>query len=309
MCCRAMGTTSRDVARRVQAAMQVRIARPTLIACKTTIGYGCAENRRHRRRRTAKPLWRRRDRGASKAAIGWKHGPFEIPDQRPAKRGARSARAMAPVIAPNSGRIASQALRQRARRLRGSDERRQHRCPRLPRSDHARTRKWRREASDGDASVIGPLAIDAMFDRAGARNCSAARPISPAPTTRWRKARRTSRRRDRSWPLCALRHSRARHGRRDERHGAARRRRSVRRHVPQRSLTTRAPPIRLERADGHSRHPRDDARFHWPRRRWPDAPILSNISRRLRAIPNLYVFRPADAVETAECWQAALSTR
>jgi transketolase len=26
----------------------------------------------------------------------------------------------------------------------------------------------------------------------------------------------------------------------------------------------------------------------------------------LRAIPNLYVFRPADAVEAAECWQAAL---
>jgi len=26
----------------------------------------------------------------------------------------------------------------------------------------------------------------------------------------------------------------------------------------------------------------------------------------LRAIPNLHVFRPADAVETAECWQAAL---
>ena len=28
----------------------------------------------------------------------------------------------------------------------------------------------------------------------------------------------------------------------------------------------------------------------------------------LRAMPNLYVFRPADAVETAECWKAALST-
>src|SRR5690606_8202493 len=26
----------------------------------------------------------------------------------------------------------------------------------------------------------------------------------------------------------------------------------------------------------------------------------------LRAIPNLFVFRPADAVETTECWQAAL---
>lgn len=29
----------------------------------------------------------------------------------------------------------------------------------------------------------------------------------------------------------------------------------------------------------------------------------------LRAIPNLHVFRPADAVETAECWELALTTR
>jgi transketolase len=29
----------------------------------------------------------------------------------------------------------------------------------------------------------------------------------------------------------------------------------------------------------------------------------------LRAMPNLYVFRPADAVETAECWQAALEAK
>jgi len=29
----------------------------------------------------------------------------------------------------------------------------------------------------------------------------------------------------------------------------------------------------------------------------------------LRAMPNLFVFRPADAVETAECWQAALENR
>jgi transketolase len=29
----------------------------------------------------------------------------------------------------------------------------------------------------------------------------------------------------------------------------------------------------------------------------------------LRAIPNLHVFRPADAVETAECWELALATR
>ena len=29
----------------------------------------------------------------------------------------------------------------------------------------------------------------------------------------------------------------------------------------------------------------------------------------LRAIPGLLVFRPADAVETAECWEIALSTQ
>src|SRR4028119_2051512 len=29
----------------------------------------------------------------------------------------------------------------------------------------------------------------------------------------------------------------------------------------------------------------------------------------LRAIPNLAVFRPADAVETAECWELALASR
>jgi transketolase len=29
----------------------------------------------------------------------------------------------------------------------------------------------------------------------------------------------------------------------------------------------------------------------------------------LRAIPNLLVFRPADAVETAECWELALGQR
>jgi transketolase len=29
----------------------------------------------------------------------------------------------------------------------------------------------------------------------------------------------------------------------------------------------------------------------------------------LRAVPNLQVFRPADAVETAECWRAALESR
>src|SRR5258708_39795419 len=40
----------------------------------------------------------------------------------------------------------------------------------------------------------------------------------------------------------------------------------------------------------------------------PDGPTHQPIEQlaALRAIPNLLVFRPADAVETAECWQLAL---
>ena len=35
----------------------------------------------------------------------------------------------------------------------------------------------------------------------------------------------------------------------------------------------------------------------------------SSISLTLRAMPNMRVFRPADAVETAECWQLAIERR
>ena len=64
-------------------------------------------------------------------------------------------------------------------------------------------------------------------------------------------------------------------------------------------------PPRL--AHGHARHLRHDPRLDRPRRRRPDAPA-GRASRRLRAIPNLLVFRPADAVETVECWQIALES-
>ena len=59
-------------------------------------------------------------------------------------------------------------------------------------------------------------------------------------------------------PLHPLRHPRARHGRRDERHDAAWRHHPLFRHVP-RVLGLLPPGDPARRADGRARHPRDDA--------------------------------------------------
>ena len=77
-----------------------------------------------------------------------------------------------------------------------------------------------------------------------------------------------------------------------------------RRHVP--GLLRLLPPGDPPRgADGPARHLRDDARFDRPRRGRPDAPA-GRASRGAARHPEPLVFRPADAVETAECWQLAL---
>ena len=61
-------------------------------------------------------------------------------------------------------------------------------------------------------------------------------------------------------------------------------------------------------ADAAARHLRDDPRFDRARRGRADA-SADRASGGLRAIPGLRVFRPADAVETAECWELALAQR
>ena len=72
------------------------------------------------------------------------------------------------------------------------------------------------------------------------------------------------------------------------------------------SPTTAAPAIRLSALMGQPVIYVMTHDFDRPRRGRPDAPA-GRASRELRAIPNLNVFRPADAVETAEAWEIALS--
>ncbi len=108
-------------------------------------------------------------------------------------------------------------------------------------------------------------------------------------------------------PLHPLRHSRARHGRSDERHDAASR------HHPYSGTFLVfsdycRPSIRLaalmgERVIHIMTHDSiglgEDGPTHQP----------SSTLAALRAIPNLNVFRPCDAVETLECWQLAGGAR
>ena len=70
-------------------------------------------------------------------------------------------------------------------------------------------------------------------------------------------------------PLHPLRRARARHGRRHERHGAARRHHPLFRHLPG-VLRLLPPGDPARRADGQARHPRHDARLHRAGRGRPD---------------------------------------
>ncbi len=81
-----------DVARALEAA--TRSDKPVLVACKTTIGYG-APKRAGTAKAHGEALGAEELAGA-KAAIGWKHGPFEIPEDVAAawlRVGARGAAA------------------------------------------------------------------------------------------------------------------------------------------------------------------------------------------------------------------------
>ena len=106
--------------------------------------------------------------------------------------------------------------------------------------------------------------------------------------------------------LHPLRRSRARHGRRDERHGAARR------DWPYGGTFLVftdycRPSIRLSALMGQrviyvmthdSIGLGEDGPTHQP---------VEHLAA-LRAMPNLHVFRPADSVECAECWELALAS-
>ena len=149
----------------------------------------------------------------------------------------------------------------------------------------------------------------------GCPSCGAARPTWPAPTTPPSRARRRSSPRaapPTMWkgdplrrPGAALRHPRARHGRDHERHRrcTAAPASSAARSSP--SPTTCAAAVRLAALMGL---PVTYVWTHDSIGLGEDGPTHQPIEHlaALRAIPGLDVVRPADANETAACWQAVL---
>src|SRR5690606_5661975 len=63
--------------------------RPTLICCKTVIGFG-SPNKQGKEECHGAPLGND-EIAATRAALGWNHGPFEIPDDIRAEWDAREA--------------------------------------------------------------------------------------------------------------------------------------------------------------------------------------------------------------------------
>ena len=281
-----------DVERAFDAA--TKSDRPVLIACKTTIGFGSPKRagtaKAHGEALGAEEL------AATKAALGWKYGPFEIPDNiRTAWRkvGARGA------------------------------GKREEWSSRLKRSEH----------KDAFAAAMSDANIDAAVAALGMH---AAKMASEKPSIATRASSQGSI--DAMFEACPellggsadltgsnltlakgtqdfTPENRAgryvRYGIRE--HGMAAAMNGMALHggvVPYGgTFLTFAdysrPAIRLSALMGiRVIH----VMTHDSIGLGEDGPTHQSVEHlaSLRCIPNLYVFRPADAVETAECWQAAL---
>ena len=202
-------------------------ARPTLICCKTIIGWGSPNKQ------------------GTEATHGAALGADEVAATRASTRlDARAVRRFPTRSAPAGTRVP----RRRAPSRPGSERFAAYRAahPELAAEFERRMRGElpatgvRSSTSSSPRPAAKPRGrrdapssqlVAECARRRACPNCSAARPTSPAPTTPTARTRRRSRADDaRQLPL--LRRARVRHDRDHERHGAARRLHSVRRHVP-----------------------------------------------------------------------------
>ena len=225
--------------------------RPVLIACKTTIGFG-APTKAGKSSSHGSPLGADEIKGA-REKLGWTHAPFEIPaDILSAwrKAGERSKGAHADW----SKRLAALDAGKRAefeRRMKGD-------LPAPGFADAVRAIKASLAATPKEIATrtACEFALES-FDpgRAGnGRRLGRSHRLQQYPhqVDEGDVGRRLFR------PLHPLRHPRARHGVRHERHGAARRHHPLFRHLP--GLLRLLPAGHsLGRADGQARHSHPDA--------------------------------------------------
>jgi transketolase len=283
-----------DVARAFDAA--VKSDKPVLIACKTTIGFG-APKKAGTAKAHGEPLGAE-ELAAAKAAIGWPHGPFEVPQD--------IVHAWRKIGARGAG--AREAWRSR---LKASPQRRDFEAAMSGANAEAaiaqlglHARKMAEAKAAMATRAASGAAIEAMFaiapellggsaDLTGSNNT---RPKEGADDfTPENRAGRYVRYGVREHAMAAAMNGMALHG------GI----------IPYGGTFLvfsdyARPAIRLGALMGvrvihvmthDSIGLGEDGPTHQPVEHLPA----------LRAIPNLYVLRPADAVETAECWQIALA--
>lgn len=281
-----------DVAKALEAS--TKSDKPTMIACKTVIGYG-APKRAGTAKAHGEALGAEELAGA-KAALGWPHGPFEVPDNIRAawlKIGARGAR----IREAWEGRLKRSGQRDAfAAAMNGSNVE----AAVAALGMHAA--KMAAEKPSLATRASSGAAIDAMFeacpellggsaDLTGSNNTHAKGSADFTPENRLGRYVRYG---IREHGMASAMNGMALHG------GI----------IPYGGTFLcfadySRPAIRLGALMGirvihvmthDSIGLGEDGPTHQP---------VEHLAS-LRAIPNLYVFRPADAVEAAECWQAAL---
>ena len=275
--------------------------RPSLIACRTIIGFGAPTKAAPRRPTARRSAPRRSPRPRQK--LGWTSPPFEIPE-RSARSGARPASAAGRRGAP--GRSALAVDPRQPRRIRAPPARR------------------------APAARCSPPPCTTVKQKARRRRRKTSRP-APRPSSRSRRSRRalpemiggsadlTGSNNTRAKGMKAL--SAADYAGRFIHYG-------VREHAMAAAMNGMAlhggiipysgtflvfsdycrPAIRLAALMGQrvihvmthdSIGLGEDGPTHQP---------VEHLAA-LRAIPNLQVFRPGDAVETVECWELALAPK
>ena len=216
--CECDGLDAGDVDRAIKEALAD--PRPSLIRCKTIIGFG-APNKQGTAATHGAALGAD-EVAAARKELGWDLPPFEIPDD---------------VL--TAWRAAGQARLGRSRAMEGPA-----RCRAAARTSSSRASPARsatpgsspistelladlkpvatRKASEMALEAINaaiPATIGGSADLTGSNNTKT-KALEPLTAGQLRR------------PLHLLRHPRVRHGRGDERHGAARRRHPLRRHLP-----------------------------------------------------------------------------
>ena len=236
--------------------------RPTMIACKTTIGFG-APTRAGTSKAHGEPLGAEELAGAKKA-LGWDYGPFEIPDDvLSAWRavGSKGAKAHADWQAK---------FEKLDKELRAEFQRRVIDRKRPAALDGA-IRKLKDKLVAEPQTIAtrkaSELALEAIVEVVPEMLLGSA-DLTPSNNTRTKHAKDVTPD-DFSGPLYPLRHPRNGHGGGDERHRAAWRLRAGRRHLH--VLRRLCPPVDADR--GAVAHPgglHHDPRFDRARRRRPD---------------------------------------